>query len=175
MIELTAIDFGKARCLLNLRSFAAAFLALSMSLGLPLGAAAQGQSNWDLEIIVVDGNTTYFRCNSAADFGAQTNDCSDNQAAWDCNGEVVAVVRDELGGCITRVATLGETLAVTAAQEQIVDVILAGLVPETPGGGPQNALQGLLIPNVFQSTESFQTQVIQSTPNVTTPPPFTPP
>ncbi len=171
MIELTAIDIGKARCLLNLRSFAAAFLALSMSLGLPLGAAAQGQSNWDLEIVVVDGNTTYFRCNSAADFGTRTNDCSDNNVAWDCNGEVVAVVRDELGGCITRVATLGETLAVTAAQEQIVDVILAGLVLETPGGGPEDE-EGQVDSTSGSSTESFQTQVIDSTNGVTTAPPF---
>ncbi len=164
MIELTAIDIGKARCLLNLRCVTAAFLALAMSLGLPLGAAAQGPSNWDLEI-VVDGNTTYFRCNSAANLVAQTNDCSDNDAAWDCNGEVIAVQRDELGGCITRLATVAETLALITQQEQIVDLILANLdFQETPGGGPQNELQGLLNPNTFRSTESIQTQANPSTP-----------
>lgn len=168
MIELTAIDIGKTRRLLGLRFVAAAFLALAMSLGLPLGAAA-----WELEI-VVDGNTTIFRCTSAADFDVQTNDCSDNQAAWDCNGEVIAVQRDELGGCITRVATVGETLALITQQEQLVDILLANLdFQETPGGGPQNALEGLLNPNAFQSTESIQTQANPSTP--VGPPPITPP
>ena len=159
MIELTAIDIGKARCLLNLRFVAAAFLALAMSLGLPLGAAA-----WELEI-VVDGNTTIFRCTSAADFDAQTNDCSDNQAAWDCNGEVIAVQRDELGGCITRVGTVAESVTLITQQEQLVDIVLANLdSQEIPGGGPQNALEGLLNPNAFQSTESIQTQANPSTP-----------
>ncbi len=159
MIESTAIDIGKARCLLNLRFVAAAFLALAMSLGLPLGAAA-----WELEI-VVDGNTTIFRCTSAADFEAQTNDCSDNEAAWDCNGEVIAVERDELGGCITRLATAAESVTLITQQEQLVDIVLANLdSQEIPGGGPQNALEGLLNPNAFQSTESIQTQANPSTP-----------
>ncbi len=174
MIELTAIDIGKARCLLNLRVVAAAFLALAMSFGLPLGAAAQGLLNWELEIVVLDGNTTYFRCNSAADFAAQTNDCSDNEATWDCNGEVIAVERDELGACITRVATLAETLVVIAGMEQIVDLILAGLVPEMPGARPDDE-EGQVDSTFGSSTESFQTQVIHSTPGVTAPPPAVPP
>lgn len=163
MMEKTAIDIEKARRLLNLRFVAAAFLALAMNLGLSLNAAAQSPK-WDLEIIV-SGNITYFRCNSAANFEAQTNDCSDNQASWDCNGEVIAVEKDELGGCITRLATAGETLALITQQEQLVDIILTNLdTQETPGGGPQNALQGLLDPNTFQSTESIQTQANPSTP-----------
>jgi hypothetical protein len=171
MIELTAINIGKARCLLNLRFVAAAFLALAMSLGLPLGAAAQG-SGFVYEI-VVDGNTTIFRCTSTADFKAQTNDCSDNQTAWDCNGEVIAVERDELGGCITRTATTAESVTLITQHEQLVDIILTNLESqEVPGGGPQNALEGLLNPNAGQSTESFQTQVINSTNGVTTGPPF---
>jgi hypothetical protein len=179
MVELAAIDIGKARCLLNLRFFAAAFLALAVSFGLPVGAAAQGQPDWDLEIVVVDSNTTIFRCNSEADFAANTNDCSDNQAEWDCNGEVIAVQRDELGGCATRFATAEETLTLVTQQEELVDIILANLdnQQEVPGGGPQNALEGLLNPNVFQSTEFnqtqtivFPTQVIDGTPNVTNSP-----
>lgn len=177
MIDLTAIDIGKARGLMNLRSFAATILALAMSLVLPLGAAAQ-ESRWDLEIVIgEDGNTTYFRCTSAADFAAQTNDCSDNQAAWDCNGEVIAVVRDELGGCNTRVATLAETLVVTAGMEKIVDLLIAGLFPEEPGAEPEDEEDedGQVDSTSGSSTESFQTQVIESSPNVTTPPPFEPP
>lgn len=162
MMEITEIYNKKAKFLSNLRFIATAFLALAMWFGLPAGAAAQA---WDLEIVVVDGNTTIFRCNSAADFEAQTNDCSDNNAAWDCNGDVIVVERDELGGCITRLATVAETLALITQQEQLVDIILANLgSQETPGGGPQNALQGLLNPNTFQSTESIQTQAHDSTP-----------
>ena len=66
MTESTAIDIGKARCLLNLRSFAAAFLALAVSLGLPLGAVAQADPIWDLETLVIDDYTTYCRSSSAA-------------------------------------------------------------------------------------------------------------
>ena len=174
MIDLTAIDVGKARGLMNLRSFAATILALAMSLVLPLGAAAQ-ESRWDLEIVIgEDGNTTYFRCTSAADFAAQTNDCSDNQAAWDCNGEIIAVVRDELGGCNTRFATVAETLTLITQQEQLVDLLIAGLVPEIPGAGPddEEGEEGQVDSTSGSSTESFQTQVIDSTNGVTTAPPF---
>ena len=45
----------------------------------------------------------------------------------DCNGDVMAMVRDDDGSCITRDGTAAETRAVTAAQSEIVDVILAGL------------------------------------------------
>ncbi len=172
MIESSATDIGRQyRRLLGLRCVAAALLALALNLGLPQGAAAQV---WDLEIVVVDANTTIFRCNSDANFEAQTNDCSDNQASWDCNGEVIAVEKDELGGCITRLATTSESLTLITQQEQLVDIILANLdFQELPGGGgPQNALQGLLNPNAFQSTESIQTQNEDSTNGVTTAPPF---
>ncbi len=174
MIELTATDIGKkCRRLVNLRFVAATLLALAMNLGLPQGAAAQ---TWDLEIVVVDANTVIFRCTSAADFEAQTNDCSDNQAAWDCNGEVIAVEKDELGGCITRLATTAESVTLLTQQEQLVDIILANLgSQELPGGGdsgPQNALQGLLDPNTFQTTESVQTPGACASPPCDIGPPF---
>ena len=170
MSEFTAIHIGKTKCLLNLRFVAAAFLALGMSLGLPLGAAAQV---WELEIVVVDSNTTIFRCNSAAEFNAQTNDCSDNQAAWDCNGEIIAVERNELGGCFTRVATVAESVTLITQQEELVDIVLASLdALEEPAGGPEDTVEELLDPNAFQSSEPIQTQVQDSTNGVTTAPTF---
>ena len=118
MIELTAIDIGKARCLLNLRVVAAAFLALAMSLGLPPGAAAV---EWQ---ILVVGNLTIFSCSSEADIGAQTTDCSNTVATWPCTDQVVTVERDG-DVCTTREATAAEILALITGQEQMVDVMLA--------------------------------------------------
>ena len=172
MTEITEIYNKRIKFLSNLRFVAAAFLALVMSFGLSQGVAAQ---IWDLEIVVVDGNTTIFRCNSTAEFEAQTNDCSDNNAAWDCNGEVIVVEKDELGGCATRLATVAESLTLITEQELLVDIILTDLgFQELPGGGPQTPLQGQLDPDTFQSTESIQTQAIDSTPSVTTGPAASP-
>ena len=67
--------------------------------------------------------------------------------------------RDELGGCISRSATVAETLALITQQEELVDIIIADLgFQELPGGGPQNPLEGQIEPNLFNSTESIQTQ-----------------
>ncbi len=180
MIELTAIDFGKARCLLNLRSFAAAFLALSMSLGLPLGAAAQVV----YEFMVAPDGLTLVRCTSPSPLTAFSNDCSDNTVRIICNsGEVIAVVRRELGGgCDTGIATGLQVLTLNEVQVLTVDTLITGLeaqvAPEEvapvelpAGGGPEDE-EGQVDSTSGSSTESFQTQVIDSTNGVTTAPPF---
>ena len=152
---------------MDLRSFVVAFLALAMSLGLPLGAAA-----FELEI-VVNENITIFRCTSAADLNARTNDCSDSQATWDCKGEIVAVERNELGGCNTRVATGIESVTLVTQQEELVDIVLASLDSlEIPLGGPEDEVEELLDPNALQSTEPIQSQVQEISTGVTTAPTF---
>lgn len=66
-------------------------------------------------------------------------------------------------GLLHRMPTM-HLLIGNGKEVEVLDIILTNLdSQETPGGGPQNALQGLLDPNTFQSTESIQTQANDST------------
>ncbi len=138
MIELTAIGIGKGRCLLNPRSFAPAFLALAMSLGLPLGAAAQVVYEFVVDPIT---NTTLVRCFSPVPLvGLSSYNCTGQDVRLDCNGEVTAVVQDLTTGlCDTRPATGAETRVLITEHELVVDIIITALdsqtPEETPGGG----------------------------------------